>query len=234
MGRSNNDTDQKKGVGDSSLRALAFELKNPLINIARQAELADSGACKEIQQMAEQTLMLIDSYLLNAQSEYGQVLLDLAPADIGSVLYDVSNHLRGHVEQRNVSLVLDDRTHELVMTHRPALFSILSVFGQTLIGFNETASHQQVVLRGYKTREGKLGIGIFADIELSQHDLARALEMQGEAHMPLARINGGVHASLAIADGLCKAIGGRMTVKRMGRLRGLATELPRSEQLSFV
>ena len=232
MGTGFNDANQFGGE-ETSLRGLAFELKNPLINIARQAELGDQESYLNIQQTAEQALMLIDSYLLNAQTEYGQIMLDLAPASIGSVLYDVSTQLRTQASQRNFSLVLDDRTCEPVMTHRPALTSILSVFGSSLMGLDST-SRREMVLRGYKTRTGKLGVGMFTKAKISQMDIKRALDLQGRAHMPFSGVNARTHVSLAIAGGLCRAVGGEMTVKHMGGLSGLATELPRSEQLAFV
>jgi hypothetical protein len=230
-------TDQRITGQDKSLRALAFELKHPLANIARQAELGDPSLMADMQQTAEQALQLIDSYILHAQTEYGQVALDLSPTSVGSVLYDVSNQLRPQAARSNTEFILDDRTHELAMTHRQALTSILTVFGTTIMGLaseQELKTPQKIILRGFRTRAGKIGIGMFGNAKLNQDDLRRALALQGRAHMPLAQASSTVHISLAIADGLCRAIGGSMQVKHMGRLSGLATELPPSEQLAFV
>lgn len=222
----------RQDSSDKAVRALAFELKQPLISIARLAELNDDKSAENIQYMAEQTLMLIDSFLLHAQSEYGQLALDLAPANIGSVLYEVNMQMRVTAQKNNFSILVDDRTQEPVMTNRPALTSILRVFSAALIS-NES-DRRQIVMRGYKGKNGRIGVGVFTDSKLTISDLKRALELQGSAHMPLSTLNDKTHVSLAIADGLCKAIGGVMSVKHMGRLSGLATELPRSEQLSFV
>jgi hypothetical protein len=222
------------GHTDLSLRALSYELKNPLIRIARQAEMADPRLLSDIQSTAEQSLQLIDSFLLHAQTEYGQTQLDLSPAIIGSVLYDVSASLRTQAERYNVSLIVDDRTHEPVMTHRPALISILTAFAGVVLGLNQSNRHNEVFLRGFRTKGGELGIGIFSGAQISQNDISRGLELQGKAHLPLSRLSDRSHVSLSIADGLCRAVGGAMMVKRMGGLSGLATVLPRSEQLSLV
>lgn len=219
---------------DVSLRALAYELKQPLIRIARQAELGNVDDFAAIQQTAEQTLHLLDTYLLSAQTEYGQVSLDLSPVQAGAVLYDVSTQLRSEAQARNISLILDSRAHETVMTHRPALTSIMKVFGSTLIGMNHEAPAPEITVRSYKTRTGAIGVGMFTQTRLSQADLRQALALQGRAHMPLSRLSGSAHISLAIADSLCKAIGGSLTVKKMGALSGFATELPHSEQLALV
>ncbi len=219
---------------NTSLRALAYELKQPLIRIARQAELNDPSGLAMIQQTADQTLQLLDSFLLTAQTEYGQKALDLSPINAGSILYDVAVQLRSQADAQNIELVLDNRAHETIMTHRPALTSIMHVFGNTLLTMNNDAKRPELTLRSYKTRSGAVGIGMFTRTSLSQADLRQALALQGRAHMPLARFSSTAHISLAIADGLCKAIGGSLTVKRMGALNGFATELPRSEQLALI
>jgi signal transduction histidine kinase len=218
---------------EQSLRSLACELKSPLINIARQAELAELSEFVEIQQTAEQALNLIDNYLLSAQSEYGQLKFDLEPVSIGSVLYEASSQLRPFAKRQNVDLVLDDRMQEPVMTHRGAMTAVLVAFGQVLMT-GENGRYRELVLRSYKTREGSLGVGVFTDVDLSKNDLRQALDFQGKAQMPLAKVSNKAHVSLLIAENLCRAVGGNMSVKKMGKLRGFTTRLPRSEQLSFV
>ncbi len=121
------------------------------------------------------------------------------------------------------------------MTHRPALTAILNIFGNTLVGASrEDKKSKDIILKGYRTRKGSIGVGVFSDVKLTSTDLKRALQLRGNAHMPLASIHKEANISLVIADGLCKTIGGTMNVKRMGRLNGLVTELPRSEQLALV
>lgn len=222
-----------ESVSGSALRALVYELKNPLITIARHAELDDEASRKSIQRTAEQALRLIDSYLLMA-SEYGQTRLELSPVALGSVLYDVAQDLRDEAKLHQKEVLIHDRTHEPVMTNRPALVSILTMFATVVLGSSPSGSTDGVLLRGYKTRSGALGVGVFSNNKLSQADVEVALQLQGKAHMPLARIHHGTHVSLAIADNLCRALGGAMVVKHMGALSGLATELPRSEQLELL
>lgn len=215
---------------DASLRALVYELKQPLIHIARQAELKDLNQLESIQQVAEQTLKTIDSYLLSAQTEYGQKALDLAPINASSVLYDVSMQLRRQALSQGVTLTLDSRTTEPVMTHRLALSSIVSAFGSMLLGANQS----ELILRSYKMRNGAIGVGIFTEEIISTADLKTALELKGRAHMPLSRLTSSSHVSLSIADDLCRAIGGVLKIKKMGKLSGFVAELPPSEQLSLV
>lgn len=219
---------------DMTTRALAYELKNPLINIARRAELADPAALEDIQLMAEQSLSLIDSFLLTAQTEYGQVALDLEPASVGSILYDAAALMRHYSKRNNITLILDDKTRETVMTHRPAISAVLNVFGNIIMSIKKPDRHNEVVLSGYRTRDGSTGVGIFSDISFSQKDLDNALALQGKAHMPLANLSSSAHVSLIIADNLCRALGGGLKVKRIGGRSGLTTDMPISVQLAFI
>lgn len=225
---------QHDDIRNRSLRALAYELKQPLIRIARQAELGDPAELIQIQQTAEQSLRLIDSYLLSAQTEYGQIALSLEPASTGSVLYEAWRQLRPQAEARGISLLVDNRSHEPIMTNQAAIASILNACGMAMIGIEYKNSPPEVTLRSYKSRSGAIGVGLFSEAALTLTDLRQAFELQGRAHMPLARLHSSAHASLAIAGELCRAIGGTLAVKRMGSLSGFATELPRSEQLSLV
>jgi hypothetical protein len=206
--------------------ALMRELKLSMYTIARQAELRDEDALESIQAWAEQSMRLIDSYILSAQSEYGQQQLRLEPLAIGSVMHEAAHSLRG----TSRSIIQANANHP-VMTHREALYGMLSSAGQVVA----EAAKNEVIFRSYITSGGDIGVGVFAeDLDLSTKDLKACLQMSGKAHMPLARHSSRSGVMLVIADSLAKALGGSLEVKRMGRLRGLATILPRSEQLALV
>lgn len=219
---------------ERTLRALALELKRPLTTIARRAELGGPQAADEITDIAERSLALVDSYMLMAQTEYGQVALDLEPLGLGSVLHTVSHQLRSRVSS-NTIVVVDDRAHEPVMSNRQALTSAMSAIADMLCeDTTQSAEERRLVLRSYKSANGGIGIGVFSSKPLASVELKKALELQGQAQMPLAGVSSRSGVSLLIADCLCRAVGGSMEVKRMGQLTGLATLLPKSEQLSFV
>lgn len=211
-----------------SLRALALELKHPLILIARQAELNDITQLEQIQQTAEQSLQLIDSYLLSAQAEYGQASLELTPVSAGSILYDAQALLA----KQKTPAILENRVHDPIMTNRPAILAVLQSFGSVLK--DSIDSKSSLLLRSYRTKSGSIGVGVFSRVSITAEDIERALEMQGKAYMPLSNISHTANISLAIADRLCRALGGELHVKHMGKLSGLATELPKSEQLALV
>lgn len=218
-----------EGFSDVTSRALAHELKYPLVEIARRAELSavSSVDMLSVQQSAEQALRLIDSYLLSAQSEYGQQQLELQPLTAGSILYDASLNL----STLQIPVIIDDRAHDPIMSHRLGLTSFLELCAK-VIGSYENA--QRVVLRSFKTRSGEVGVGVLSEHIMHEDDLKIAQSLAGRAHMPLARLSSNAHVSLLIADNLSKALGGTMQVKKMGRMSGFVTTLPRSEQFALL
>jgi hypothetical protein len=216
---------------ERTLRALALELKRPLTNIARRAELGGTESSVEILDIAERSLALIDSYLLMAQTEYGQIALALEPLGLGSVLHEVAYRLRPRFVS-GASIIIDDRAHSPVMTNRLALTSAVVACVDMLS--EDVGLNKQVILRSYKSSGGRIGVGVFTDKSLSAEEVKKALELQGRAQMPLSSVSSRSGVSLVIADCLCRAVGGSLKVKRMGKLIGLATLLPKSEQLSFI
>lgn len=217
---------------EQTLRSLAQELKHPLCLIARQAEAGHEEVLDNILKVSEHSLALIDSYLLTAQTEYGQVALDLSPMSLGSVFHDVKHKLRPLAHAQSSKVIVDNRAGQPVMTHRLALSSVLVSLADILM--HKESEHQEVILRSFKTNTGDIGVGVFSSQPVSAEDVRRGLELQGRAHMPLGKFSNRSGVSLAIADGLCRAIGGELEVKRMGKHTGLTTILPKSDQLALV
>jgi hypothetical protein len=215
------------------LRSLAAELKHPLYLIARYAELQDTENLKSILDIAEGALSLIDDFLLVARAEYGQVQFDLEPIGTGSILADAANKMRPLAA--GTEMLIKNDVHEPVMTHQAAILSGLvscaQVMNEVQAGNNK---YKSLVFRGFKTAEGRSGIGVFGPSPISAHDVRRALSLRGRAHMPLAKISQKGATSLAIADGLFRAVGGTLEVRKMDNLKGLSTLLPKSEQLALI
>jgi hypothetical protein len=234
LANTNSNANANFDESERTIRALALELKRPLATIACLAELGDGQAHVDILDIAERSLALVDSYLLMAQTEYGQIALDLEPIGLGSVLHEISSQIRPRLTQNSV-IVVDDRVHDPAMTNRSAINSTLTAFVDVLSeSVGSTQREQTLVLRSYKSNKGQIGIGVFTDNILSASDIKKALGLQGKALMPLPGVSSHSGVSLMIAECLCRAIGGSLEVKRMGNLMGLATLLPKSEQLSLV
>jgi len=119
-------------------RALAEELKLPLIQIARKGELArmtaDPAQVKDIETTADGALKLIESYLFSTRVLMNQQRLELEPVSVGSTMYDIAQYLSGHAKMYNCDLDIDVKSSiGLAMAHPEALKSVLTSLAFTLI-----------------------------------------------------------------------------------------------------
>lgn len=217
---------------ERGLLALARELQTSLYYIAREAELGSKDALQVISDSAEYALRLIDSYLIASQVERGQLHLNLEPVALGSVLHDTKYALATSLHT-DISIHIQNKASLPIMTQKDVLRSALVASGMLIA--EATTNNKTVVLRSFTTRSGDIGAGVFArDINLSKRELEYALSNSGRPHMALPKYSGSTGISLSIADSLCRALGGRLEVKQLGRFTGLSTLLPKSEQLAII
>lgn len=208
------------------LRALAEQLKLPLIQIAHHAELAHENALSEISLSAERALSLVDNYILASTMQ--QQELRFEPVAISSVLYDVAEALGPMARQYNCELELRlDGKYEPVMANQQGLRAALVTLGQSYIEAG-TDSHSRVILAGYKSRNG-ITAGLFAKHSEQTAELfRRALKSDEPAGKTAAS------AGLYIADSILRAMAARLYVARHHNLNGLAATFVPSVQLHLV
>lgn len=221
------------------LNSLARELKGPLILIARRAELekserSTSEALQSIQDTADKTLKLIDSYLLVAQSEYGQHSLQLEPIGIGSVIYEVAKDLYPYAKEKKIDLSMDVKDGD-VMGNREGLKAVLLCLSELAMAqTGDDSSHRRKVI--IQTRRDKEAVSVSVlsnQFEIGGKDIKIARQIQGGAHLADSRLmDSGIR--LAIADILTGALGGSLHTKNFNGLKGLNFELPRSKQLRLI
>ncbi len=223
------------------LRGLARELKQPLTYIARRAELgsqapANQEALGVIEDIAEEALRLIDSYLLSAQSEYGQQQLPLEPIGLGSVMYDVAHSLAQVAQKRDCTIEVALGHTGPVMAHGRSLRAALECLASQILSCDPAEPVRRVMrLSTYRHRTGDYVAGIFdASINWHHADLARARGLQGTSHMALARRSSGSGVQLAIAESLARSVGARLDVVRHHGVSGFGVRLIKSEQLQLV
>ncbi len=228
-------------TSEQMLRGLARELKQPLTYIARRAELSLADAANAeplaaIESSAEEALRLIDSFLLSAQSEYGQQLLPLTPLGLGSIIYDVAHALVPAAKKRDCVIEAHVGHTGPVMAHAQGLRAALHCLAsQILLCEPGEKSRRTVRLSTYRHRSGDYVAGVFdPSITLSRADITKARTLQGSAHMALAQRSGGSGVQLAIAETLAQSVGARLDVVRHRRVTGFGLKLIKSEQLQLV
>ena len=226
---------------EQMLRGLARELTQPLLYIARQAEFSadqvgsGGNSFQAIERAADGALRLIDSYLLSAQSEYGQRQLPLQTVGVGSILYDVAHELRAVAQQAGYVIEVETGYGKPIMTDVTALRASLTCLGTLLMPSHTDSKARRLKLVAYKRDASGCVAGIFgSDISLNRQDLKRARRLQGSSHMALGSVSSGSGVHFALADSLAKAVGAELCFARRRGLAGLGLILPKSAQLQLV
>lgn len=210
--------------------SLLREIQHTLFTISCQSELGDKNSLESINAIARSTLGLLDSYLLAAQVESGQLALALSPYGPGSIMHDAAHELRVVNGRSPVEVI--SGVHQPVMTNGLFLKNLFVSAGTVVMDVSRPKS---LVCRSFVTKSGKVGVGVFArDFAVTPKDLREALAGVNSRHMPLAAHSEKTGVMLTLADRLAKVLGGELHVKKMGEYGGLATHLPLSKQLALV
>jgi len=220
---------------DKNLRALAKELKIPLTTIASEADL---NSIESIARKARDVMTLLDGYLLAAQTEYGQVGLQLETTGVGSILYEASLDVKELAKERGLAVSTSDDSSAAVMTHKRGLKIALGCLAQLAL---ETDSHKEpsvgneLCFVAYERRNGKTVAGVLSGrLSILPQDIKRANVLYGDSHLALSTQASGSGIRLAIAQQLAYSLGARlMTLRRKG-MQGIGLELIKSEQMQLV
>jgi hypothetical protein len=220
------------------LRAMAEELKLPLLQIARQAELAqttpDATVLEGIEASATQALWFVDSYLLSRQLAE-QATLELQPVAVSAALHDAAQQLAGLARQHGCTLELKlSGRYEPVMAHPQALQAALLGLGSSLIAAGEPGRKHRVVFAAHRGRGGVVA-GVFSEAEgLSQTVFRRGKALYGQASQPVADFSAQGGAGIFLADSLFASMESQLRVAHHHKLSGLAATLQTSKQLALI
>jgi hypothetical protein len=231
---------------DQVLLAVAEQLKLPLLQIARQAELARlhkdqvdlESAHASIQTTADMAVHLLDSYLFGArlalESEYR---LQMEPVTVSSVLYDTSQQLAAMARLYGVALKLDiDGSFAPVLANRQGLQSALTSLGYALIEALPSLNAKELTLH-LAVHNGRYGVvaGVYSDVEqLTTEALRQGRRLHGHIRQPLATLSPSSGAGVFVADAVLQAMDSELRPTRHRKLYGLGAVLRPTPQLQLV
>ncbi|HSX44577.1 MAG TPA: hypothetical protein VLF39_00480 [Candidatus Saccharimonadales bacterium] len=212
------------------LLVLAEQLKMPLLQIARSAELEQFG---EVATTADVALKLIDSYILSIMPH--QTELALEPVSAAAVLQDVAHELSKFANQYDCKLKLDiSGKYQPVMANRQNLMSAYTMLGYSFIEAQSVDDQTPtIVLAAHKSGQG-LVAGVFSEqADLSGDMYRRAKALYGTTRQPLTSLSSVAGAGVFIADSLMQAMATPLHPSHHHKLSGLAATLLPSQQLQF-
>lgn len=231
------------GFGNSEqerlLRALAEQLKLPLLQIAREAELAQSTqdlkAFDSITYTADMALRLVDSYLLSVQLR-ALPTLELEPVSVSAVLQDTAHKLNQLAKQYNCDLQVDLKgKYQPVMAHRQSLEAAYATLGYAFIEAATAADKKhEVVLGAHQSTKG-LVAGVFGNQPGLNTDIfKRGSALFGSAKQAVPAFSSTSGAGIFVAQSLLSNIEAPLHPSKHNKLSGLAATLLPSQQLSLV
>lgn len=217
------------------LQALVEQLKSPLIQIARRAELAQPQSLEQIETTANFALKLIDNYVLSTRLK--QVSLLLEPVSISAVLYDALDQLQPIAKQYQCDLELNIAgKYGPVMAHRQGLLAAMISLGHAFIEAGQATVRERYVLT-LVAHSGRYGTtaGVFSNIDsLSQEVFKRGQALYGRARQPLQTFTATSGAGVFVANSLFGAMSVGIGPASFHKTAGLAATFIPSRQLSML
>lgn len=224
------------------LLSITEQLKLPLMNIARHAELAgmypEQSDFAAIQATADAALQLLDNYILGVRLACQEAqLAAMEPVSVASVLYDAAEELKPIAASYGVKLDLHvEGRYGPVMAHRRGLQAALVSLGYTLVEALPAQELPQLRLQlsAHRCRYGIVA-GLYCEAEqVAAQTLRRGRQLYGYARQPLGGISHTSSAGVFVADAILHAMQSQLTVSHHRHLHGLGTVLPLSPQLQLV
>lgn len=219
---------------------VADQLKMPLQQIARQAELGmlhQQVDLKQIQSTTSAAIHLLDSYALGVRLALEPEQLDMQSVSVPAVLYDAGHQLDLLAKNYGVQLELDIAgRYGPVMTNRQGLQSALVSLGSALIEALPALESAQLKLY-LGTHQSRYGIvaGLYTDSEqLNPGVLARARKLQGKSRQPFLSLTHTSGAGIMVAESILNAMHLKLLASRHNRLYGFGTVLQPNPQMQLV
>lgn len=244
MAQSSQGYQRSPALSDQVLLSIAEQLKLPLLQIARQAELSKLAGTstqtglKSIQVTADMAVRLLDNYLFGARLALEErYMLELEPVTVSSVLYDAGQQLDAMAKLYGVELELSlGGKFGPVMAHRYGLQTALVSLGSALIEAlpNLEDKKLRLQLAAHRCRYGIVA-GLYSDVEqLTSEALKQGRKLTGHARQPLPTLTHSSGAGVFVADTILQAMDAELKVSRHHNLYGLGTVLHANLQTQLV
>jgi hypothetical protein len=224
------------------LLSLTEQLKLPLLQIARQAELdslsPSDSTIPNIRVTADSALKLIDSYVLGvrlATQEAG--FFESESVSISSVLYDAAAELAPLAKAYDIQIDLQlSGKYGPVTANRRGLQAALVSLGFALIEALPALETAQLRLQlsAHRCRYGIVA-GLYSDAQqLTTDALRQGRQLYGRARQPLTGVAAGSAAGVFVADALLHGMRSQLTVSKHRKLYGLGAVLQPNPQMRLV
>lgn len=222
--------------------ALAEQLKFPFLQIARSAEALidnnNNAALHQIEEIADMSMHLIDSFLLNIRLHEAGSTAVLQPVSLSAVLYDVAHKMEKIAGSNGCDLELQIAgKYGPIMAHPNGLTAALTNLSHVFINTQTQRTNTKrpvITLAAHRTRNG-ITAGLFSEIEgLNSDTYRRAKKIYGSSHQPLSQFTAHNGAGVFIADSLLETMSSGLRIARHHKMTGLAATFTPSQQMVLI
>ncbi len=224
------------------LLSIAEQIKLPLLQISRQAELAAMGLDPDYEQvriLAENGMHLIDGYSLGVKLT-NRHDFELTPeaVSVPAILYDAKTQLSSFANLYNIDLELSTGGRiGPVLAHRQGLQSAIIALTSALIEAlpaQADGSQKMLQLATHKCRYGVVA-GVYGNFPSLSNDVLRTgRKLYGISRQPLVTISHTSGSGIFVADEIFRVMNLKLRVSRHHRLYGLGVVLQPSSQLALI
>lgn len=240
----------QKSYSDLELKNLFFslaeDLKLPLIQISRIAEFSknnnETKLLRQIEAIADNSLHLIDSFILNSSLQNLGNLESLQPVSINASLQDSAHLLSKYAENNNCNIEIEITGKlEPILANPNALKSAMINLGKVFINYEKERQNNSsnnpkcyIKLASHRTRSG-IAAGVFTDSRsINSKILRQAKKIHGKAINPMNQLVSNNGIGIFIADILLKQMSSGLRVAYHHKQTGLAATFSPSHQLELV
>lgn len=232
---------QTQILSQQLLLSVAEELKLPLLQIAREAELGQLSGTTDLRMIratSETALKLLDNYVLGVRLALEPQHFPLEAVSVSSVLYDASQQLHTFAKSYGVELELNIAgKYGPVLANRQGLEAALVSVGAALIEAMPTLQDSAQLKLQLATHRSRYGVvaGVYADTkQLSNEALQKGRRLQAHSRQPFLNLSQANGAGIFVADAILNAMDLHLMASRHHRLHGLGTVLQPNHQLQLV
>ncbi|CAN5615681.1 hypothetical protein BH23PAT2_BH23PAT2_01860 [soil metagenome] len=217
-----------------SLRSLAYQLRQPLIQISQYAQ-AGQGSEAEIEAIAITATRLIDYYILGSQPPE-QLQLTLEPISLGAILQESAHELTPIAKQYECAIeVRSSGPSQTVMADARLAKAALVSLGYSFIEGAASADdeHARVVFASRRRNDERFA-GVFSSSSIVRSaSLKQIRQLAGKAAQQCTALSGS-SSGILVADALCRHMETSLFTTCFQKNPGLAMLFSPSHQLQFV
>lgn len=236
-------TNSLVGVDQYLLKSIAEELRLPLIQISRLAELnlqnqkIDQKDIKKMESSADLAIQLLESFILGVEYSDRQIEIELSPITIGAVLNDVAHQVNKLATANNYDIELSVKSAHPVMGNYEAIkMAYLNIAHTIITGStrHENNRRSSLVFAVYN-RGPKNMAGIYSNnLDINKNVWERSINNfeKSRQKMPeFSHING---SGFFVASSILEAMSLELGPSKFHGDKGLAAGFPLSQQLQLV